>query len=109
MKMEHCIANCTETHQICLETVSYCLGKGGKHAEAKHLRLLLDCAQICTTSADYMIRKSEMHGRTCGLCADVCKRCAEACDAFGDDPQMKRCAEACRRCVQSCREMADHA
>lgn len=109
MNMEKCISNCTECHKICLETAVYCLTKGGKHAEARHIQALLDCAQICTTSADFMIRHSDLHGRTCGLCAEACKRCAESCEAFGGDAQMKRCAEVCRRCAESCEEMAGHA
>lgn len=108
MNMDHCIDNCTECHRVCLETAVYCLTKGGKHAEARHVRILLDCAQICATSADFMIRKSVAQSRTCGLCAEICERCAESCEAFADDAQMKRCAEACRRCAHSCRGMTAH-
>ena len=108
MNMTHCIDNCTECHRVCLETAIYCLSGDGGHADAQHVVLLLDCAQICATSADFMIRKSVAHGRTCALCAEICERCAQACEAFGDDSQMTLCAEVCRRCAQSCREMADH-
>jgi len=93
-------------HGICLETVQYCLEKGGRDAEASHIRLLLDCAEICQTSADFMLHQSGFHPRTCLVCAEVCEACARDFDAFGDDVQMKRCAEACRRCAESCRGMA---
>jgi hypothetical protein len=36
----------------------------------------------------------------------VCERCAEVCEHFGDNTQMKSCAEACRRCARSCGDMA---
>jgi len=104
--MQECIRNCTECHRVCLETVAHCLQLGGPHAEAAHIRLLLDCVQICATSADFMTRRSDLHARTCAVCAEVCERCAEDCEQFGDDEQMKRCAEVCRRCAQSCRQMA---
>ncbi|HWW76412.1 MAG TPA: four-helix bundle copper-binding protein [Pyrinomonadaceae bacterium] len=105
--MQQCIQNCTECHRACLEMVAHCLGVGGQHAEPAHIRLLLDCAEICQTSADFMIRGSEFHGRTCGVCAEVCTRCAEECERLaGDDEMMKRCAEICRRCADSCRQMA---
>ena len=104
--MQTCIDNCADCHRVCLETVAHCLRKGGRHADAEHLTLLLDCAQICTTSADFMMRGSERHSLTCGVCAKICTACAEACEAMGDDAQMKACAEACRRCAESCREMA---
>jgi hypothetical protein len=80
---------------------------GGRHAEAAHVRLLLDCAQICQTSADFMLRGSSYHARTCETCAEVCLACAENCERIGpDDDMMKKCAEVCRRCAASCRQMA---
>ncbi len=108
-EMQHCIQNCQECHRICLETVTHCLQVGGPHAEASHIRLLLDCAQVCQTSADFMLRVSEFHPRVCDICAEVCERCAQDCERFGDDPMMQRCAEACRRCAESCRRMASMA
>lgn len=106
MDIQTCVQNCTECHRICLETAAYCLQKGGKHAEPNHVRLLLDCAQICQTSADFMIRGSDLHTWTCAVCAEICEVCAKDCESMGDDQQMKRCAEVCRRCADSCREMA---
>jgi hypothetical protein len=108
-EIQQCIQNCTDCHHICLETVLYCLRQGGKHAEPDHIRLLLDCAEICQTSANFMIRGSDLHARTCGVCAEVCERCAEDCERMGDDAQMKACAEICRRCADSCRRMASAA
>lgn len=106
--MRQCIEHCTDCHRICLETITHCLQIGGKHAEAKHIRLLADCTQICQTSADFMIRGSEFHGRTCGACAEICAACAEDCRklAGGNDQQMILCAEMCERCADSCRRMS---
>jgi hypothetical protein len=105
--MRGCIEHCSNCHNICLETAMHCLQMGGKHAEAGHIRALLDCAQICATSADFMLRGSEMHARICGVCAEACERCAEACERIADgDELMLRCAELCRRCAESCRQMA---
>jgi len=104
--MQQCIQNCTECHHVCLETITHCLQMGGKHAESQHIRLMLDCAQICQTSADLMIRSSDLHHLTCGVCAEVCARCADDCERIDpDNEQMRRCAEACRRCAESCRQM----
>ena len=60
-EMQQCIQNCVECHRVCLETITHCLREGGKHAEAAHIGLMLDCAQICQTSADFMIRGSGLH------------------------------------------------
>ena len=104
--MEQCIQECLSCHRVCLETLTYCLQKGGKHAEAKHVRLLMDCVHICQTSADFMLRGSDLHTRTCFACAEVCAACAESCEKMGEDARMKACAEACRRCAESCRGMS---
>lgn len=105
-EMQQCIQNCLDCHRICVETAAHCLQVGGTHAEASHITTLLDCAEICQTSANFMLRGSMFHGRTCGVCADVCERCAQECALMTDDAQMQACAEACRRCAESCRQMA---
>lgn len=106
--MQQCIENCTACHQVCMRTIQHCLGMGGKHAEQAHIRVMADCSQICAVSADFMLRMSDLHGRTCGVCAEACQRCADDCDRIGggQDPQMNACADACRRCAESCRQMA---
>jgi hypothetical protein len=105
--MRNCIENCTDCHKICMETVTHCLQMGGTHADPRHIGLLLDCADICATSANFMLRGSEFHGETCGVCADVCERCANSCEQLANgDETMLRCAEMCRKCAASCREMA---
>jgi hypothetical protein len=105
-EVRRCIDDCLECYSICTETVDHCLELGGKHAEPKHIRLLLDCAKICQASGDFMLRSSNFHPRTCAVCAEICQRCADECErlANGDD-LMRRCAEICRRCAESCKKM----
>jgi hypothetical protein len=105
-EMLACIRMCSDCHRACLETVTYCLQQGGRHAEANHVRLLHDCAEICQTSANFMLRGSDLHYLTCGACAEICQRCAEDCERMADDLRMAACAEECRRCAAMCREMA---
>jgi hypothetical protein len=104
-EMDQCIKECWECHTICLQTVTHCLGMGGKHAETAHIRLMLDCAEICVSAANFMIRGSDLQMQLCALCAVVCERCAKDCEEFRDDGQMKSCAEACRRCSEACQKL----
>jgi hypothetical protein len=105
--MRDCVRNCQQCHAICTETVAHCLKLGGKHAAAEHIRLLLDCAQICATSADFMLRASAEHGRTCEVCAEICAKCAESCERVGaGDQTVRDCAERCLACAKSCEQMA---
>jgi hypothetical protein len=104
--MQDCITDCLDCHSVCLSTIAHCLAKGGEHAAPEHIRLLQDCAQICVTSADFMLRQSPVHHMVCQLCAGVCELCAAECARMADDEQMVLCAETCQRCTQSCSEMA---
>jgi len=105
-EMRECITDCQDCGAICLETVTHCLQMGGPHAEPMHIRTLLDCADICQTAANFMLRGSDLHPRTCAVCSEACGRCASSCEAFPDDEMMMQCAEVCRRCEASCRRMA---
>lgn len=102
--MKECIEECADCHEICTEAAQHLLAEG--EPEGRHVRLLLDCAQICATSADFMLRGSDLHGVTCGACAEVCDACAEACEESSDDRLLRKCAEICRSCAESCRRMA---
>jgi len=103
-EMQQCIQNCQECHAACLShAANHCLAVGGAHVEQSHFRLMMDCAQICQTSADFMLRGSTHHAHVCAECADVCDDCAKSCEAVGD---MDECVAACRKCAESCRAMA---
>lgn len=106
-EMQRCINDCNECYTICISTSNHCLMMGGKHAEAGHIRTMLDCADICQTAARFMLRGSEHHRDTCGVCAEICRVCAESCERIdSSDADMKRCAEICRRCADSCEKMS---
>lgn len=103
-EMQQCLDNCQRCHAVCLGTaMTHCLEMGGKHVEPAHLRLMLDCAQMCQTSADFMLRGSSLHALTCGVCAEVCEACAKSCEAMGD---MEAYVDACHMCAESCRKMS---
>lgn len=104
--VRECIDNCNKCGRVCLETVRYCLGKGGQHAEQTHILNLLSCAKICQTSADFMVGGSDLHIHTCEACAKVCHQCADDCATMSDDEVMNQCAEACRKCADSCERMS---
>ena len=107
--MHNCIDDCLQCRDAALQCVLHCPSKGGAHAEVGLLRILLDCAEICRTSVDFMQRGSEQHNFTCGVCSKICERCADACEAIGvEDEHMRLCVDECRRCAESCQKMASH-
>lgn len=103
-RMQDCIDRCLECYQTCFsEAMRLCLPAGGKQVAGRHLGLMLNCAELCRTTAEFMMSGSALHGRVCAACAEVCSACAAACESLGD---MDACVEACRRCAESCRDMA---
>lgn len=103
-EMQNCIEECLDCHRICLqEAMNHCLEKGGKHLEPTHFRLMMNCAEICQTSANFMLSGSQHHKLTCGVCAQICEACAQSCEQVGE---MEECVRACRRCAESCQKMA---
>ena len=110
MKMDECIQNCLDCYRACLATVPHCLSRGGEHASPAHITMLLECAEICRTSAHMMIIGSTHHGEVCGLCATACERCSEECRMMGNgDTKMLDCADVCDRCARTCTGMANMA
>jgi hypothetical protein len=102
--MTQCIARCIECYRICVETsMQHCLEEGGDHVEPEHFRLMVNCADICRTTADFLLSQSEFHPRLCALCADVCEACAMSCRDIGG---MDDCVQACERCATSCAALA---
>jgi hypothetical protein len=65
--------------------------------------LMMNCAEICQTSANFQLSSSHFHRLVCGTCAEVCEACAIDCKKVGG---MDECVEACRECALSCRKMA---
>ena len=102
--MQSCIDACGHCHATCLHTAMvHCLETGGKHLEANHFRLMMNCAELCQTSTNFMLSGSAFHVNLCAICADVCEACAKSCEAVGG---MDECAKACRECALSCRKMS---
>lgn len=103
-EMQACIDECLRCYSVCLGmAMNHCLEAGGKHVEPSHFRMMMACAEICRTSASFMLISSDHHKRTCAVCAEVCEACAKSCEEVGD---MQECVDACRRCAESCRRMA---
>jgi hypothetical protein len=104
--MQGCIEDCLNCHAVCAMTVQYCLTEGGEKADPDLVGVLLDCAEICQTSANFMLRGSPYHALTCSACADICRACEEICRSVSDDEQLEHCAGVCAECAESCDRMA---
>ncbi len=105
LAMREGLKACTRCSRVAKETLTFALFHGAEHAEADHLRRLMDCAEICQTTADFLLRASPQHGAICRACIEVCKACAEDARAIGT-PELQRLADHCGRCAAACDTLA---
>jgi hypothetical protein len=102
--MQTCVGACLDCYRTCLHmAMNHCLETGGRHVEPEHMRLMMACAEICRTSAHFMLIGTAHHKHVCAECAEICEECAESCEEIGD---MDACVAACRACAAECRKMA---
>ena len=103
-EMQACIEECLRCHSTCLGmAMNHCLEQGNKHVAPQHFRLMMACAEICQTAANFMLIGTHHHKHTCRECAEICQECAKSCEEVGG---MDACVAACRRCAESCQKMA---
>jgi hypothetical protein len=88
----------------CNRCLAYCLRQGGHHAEFEHIGRLMDCLEVCITTADLAGRNSPVAPSLIQVCAEVAEDCAMSCDEHGgaEDAEMLRCSEACRDLAEWC-------
>lgn len=102
--MRECIEACQKCHDVCLQmAMNHCLELGGKHVAPEHFKLMMNCAEICQTAANFMLSDSPLRHSVCAVCAEVCEACALSCNSVG---QMSKCIEACKSCAEKCEQMA---
>src|SRR3546814_20912787 len=66
MTLDECVDSCIASHRMCLETALYCTAQGAPaHIEATHIALLLDCAELCQTTANSMLRRPPQTALLC--------------------------------------------
>ena len=104
-EVQKCVDACIRCYEVCTTTATYCMQQGGMHAELTQLLALLDCAEMCRVSANFMLRGSASHLSTCALCQEICTTCAESCEQIPEDDVLRRCAEECRACAEACERM----
>ena len=103
-EMSDCIDASLHCQKVCLGlAMTHCLETGGEHVAPQHFRLMIDCAAVCATTADFMLHKSQFDREMCRLCATVCRTCAEDCARLDG---MEDCVKACNVCAEACTKAA---
>ena len=102
-----CIEATSNCYTVCTETLSYSLNGGGHLFEQRHLRLLIDCCEVCQTTQNTLLRSSEVGTMLAAVCVEVCEKVVESCRQVDDsDGQLLECVEACEHTADCCRQLA---
>ena len=105
-KYQSCIEACVRCAAECESCADACLDEKDVKALAACIRLDRDCATICRAAAGLMSRGSQFADDLCRVCAEVCEACEAECQKHAAMAHCKRCAEACKRCAAECSKMA---
>ena len=95
--LNNCIAECNHC-------ASACLDEEDVKMLAKCIKLDIDCAEICSLTAN-LIARGSVHGEHLKKeCAEVCNACAEECEKHAKMgmEHCRTCGEACRKCAEAC-------
>ena len=102
----HHLEECAQTCLLCADA---CLAEDMVADLRRCIRLNLDCADLCRTTAAVLGRQVSPDP---GVLRAVLEACRAACEACGDEcgshadmhEHCRVCAEACQRCEQACAE-----
>ncbi len=92
--------NCTAACQFCAIS---CLDEPMVGQMRDCIKLDLDCADICQTTASFFARVSPHAQHFLHECAEICDACAAECEKHRHMEHCRLCAEACRQCAEACR------
>lgn len=100
----HHLEECAQTCSLCADA---CLAEDMVDELRRCIRLNLDCADLCRTTAAVLSRQVEPDTTTIGAlleaCRAACGACGNECAGHADMHEHCRvCAEACERCEQAC-------
>ena len=93
--------------QVCLICADACLAEKSPEMLRDCIRLNLDCAAICGTTAELLLRRADaaatgLHAQL-HACIAACQACADMCESHAARHQhCAICAEACRDCQEKC-------
>jgi hypothetical protein len=105
-----CIDTCFECVVSCTSCADADLAEEDVRGMVRCIRLCLDCADVCDSTGRIVNRQTAPDLRLIRAiveaCAVACLVCAEECDRHAAHHEHCRvCAEVCRRCKQACDDL----
>jgi len=102
-----CVEECYACAQACTSCADSCVGEDTSPNLTQCIRLNLDCADVCAATGALASRRSGANGQTLRMmleaCAAACRICGEECHRHASHHEHCRlCAQICLRCAQAC-------
>jgi Domain of Unknown Function (DUF326) len=102
----------TDCAQACTADADDDLSEAKVAELVKCIRLCLDCADICTTTAEVISRQTEYDANVTRplleACIASCRSCGDECQRHAKmHAHCQICERACRACEQACRQLMD--
>jgi hypothetical protein len=102
----------TDCAQVCTADADIDMSEPDLSDLIKCMRLCMDCADICMTTARVTSRQTQSDASVMRAMLEACISCCQSCgDECGRMAMMHAhcqvCEQACRRCEQACRELLD--
>lgn len=104
------ITTLNECGAVCTSCADACLAEQEVEKLRHCIRLDLDCADICFTTASVLTRQTEPDWTVVRAqveaCARTCSACAQECEKHASmHDHCRICAEHCRKCETTCNEL----
>ena len=107
LRMRRCIEATSDCYTVCTETLNYRLNGGADIPDPEHVRLLIDCCEVCQTTQNSLLRASELGTMLSAVTVEACEKVSESLRAIdGSDEQLEHCADVCDETADCCRELA---
>ncbi|MCT8975350.1 four-helix bundle copper-binding protein [Clostridium sp. CX1] len=101
---QSCMDALNKCAQLCQECLRLCLEEPDMNMREHCMLDLMDCAEVCSTAACAMARRSKHLKEILNLCSTICEECASECNRFKSEHN-NLCADACRHCAEECRKV----
>jgi hypothetical protein len=108
-KLARAIEECVTCTQTCTACADACLAEKMIADMLKCIRTDLDCADMCGTTSAVLTRQTaydvNVTRPVVQACIAACKACADECEQHAHMEHCRICAEVCRRCEQACNDL----
>jgi hypothetical protein len=109
--LSRCIDACVECQETCISCSDACLGERELSRLVTCIRLNLDCAAVCNTTASIVMRANKAGHRQLieaqlTTCIAFCRACASECERHASmHKHCDVCAKMCAKCAEACTEL----